>query len=671
MKVGNNLKEIFMKNTIKFLLGIAFITVIIFSMAACDDGGGGGGGGGGGDPALNGTWVDDDDGEEVILNNGSFEAPEIGKGRYTTSGNNITMTMTHVHGDAVGGGMLESKWYTKAEIKPIMIQLYTLFNDGSMTDAEINAMVDEMLSEAFAPHTGTYSVSGNTLTMTMEIDGETETSTYTRKSGSSGGGGTLNTDLNGTWVDEDDGELILNNGSFEVLEQRKGTYTTNGNKITITITHVYNYGVDLEPRWYTKAEMKTIYKQNYGGELSDAQIDFYLNQMFASQTGTYSLNGNTFSLTMNGETITFIRKGSNTGPGTENNPFPLALGTWTDGTINRGSIYYSFTVTSGNTYYVWWNDSFSGNDTKTADIIVNAYYSNGSSIFEDGDSAWDNPQSFTASSNGTVKLKVRKWGNDSGTFAIAYSTSDTRPGSSSGGGTPNTDLNGTWVDDGEEMILNNGSFEVSGTAKGSYTTNGNQITITITQIHGSVIGPLDLTEWYTKTEIKPVLKQYYTSTVGGSMTDAEINVLVDQMVDEMFAPHIGTYSISGDKLTMTMDGETSTYTRQGTGGGGTPSNTIDLTSNSWYSNNISYGGTHTYRFYANSGTTYKIEWEDLDNSDDYDADVYIGIKQEGSSSYSVDITDDSPISFSPSTSGYYIIEVIYYTNDGPYRIRYY
>jgi len=124
-----------------------------------------------------------------------------------------------------------------------------------------------------------------------------------------------------------------------------------------------------------------------------------------------------------------------TGNGTETNPFSLKAGTWANGSIAWDYVWYSFNVTSGNTYYVWWNDDYDGDGSKTTDILVDAYYSNGSTIFEEEDSAWITPQSFRANSSGMVKLRVKIYSkSNSGTFAITYSTSSTRPGSSSGGG---------------------------------------------------------------------------------------------------------------------------------------------------------------------------------------------------------------------------------------------
>jgi hypothetical protein len=107
----------------------------------------------------------------------------------------------------------------------------------------------------------------------------------------------------------------------------------------------------------------------------------------------------------------------------------LSSGVWANGNLTQsGQIdQYSFNVTSGTTYRIWWNDSYQGNSTKTGDVMVSAQYSGGSTIFSSGDSAWDTPQSFTPSTNGTVTISVQGYLNGTGTYGIVYSTSSTRP----------------------------------------------------------------------------------------------------------------------------------------------------------------------------------------------------------------------------------------------------
>ena len=124
-----------------------------------------------------------------------------------------------------------------------------------------------------------------------------------------------------------------------------------------------------------------------------------------------------------------------TGSGTEADPIPLTADVWKDGSVPSADsvVWYSFSVTGGTTYYIWWNDNGSGNGTKKGDVQASAYYGNGTSIFTNRDGGWSSPQSFKASTSGTVKIKVEPYNKSSsftGTFAIAYSASSTRPGSS-------------------------------------------------------------------------------------------------------------------------------------------------------------------------------------------------------------------------------------------------
>ena len=125
--------------------------------------------------------------------------------------------------------------------------------------------------------------------------------------------------------------------------------------------------------------------------------------------------------------------------GSSENPIRLTENTWADGRIISKSggwsnVHYSFSVTSGTTYYVWWNDSNDGDSTKTADISVSAYYTDtdnnyGGSLFSSQVSGWTSPRTFRATTSGTIRISVglsyRSGGYTEGTFAIAYSSSTT------------------------------------------------------------------------------------------------------------------------------------------------------------------------------------------------------------------------------------------------------
>jgi hypothetical protein len=113
--------------------------------------------------------------------------------------------------------------------------------------------------------------------------------------GSTGSG--TDSALNGTWVDEHGMELKLDNGNFEVSDGgtifEKGTYTTSGNNITITITH-FDFGDGLK----TKAQLLSAHPEDRD------EID----AMFAPQTGNYSVNGNKLTMSQGGESVTYTRK---------------------------------------------------------------------------------------------------------------------------------------------------------------------------------------------------------------------------------------------------------------------------------------------------------------------------------------------------------------------------
>jgi len=114
------------------------------------------------------------------------------------------------------------------------------------------------------------------------------------------------------------------------------------------------------------------------------------------------------------------------------NVIPLIENKWANGEIivKENIEWYSFNVTAGAKYYLWWNDSEKGDNSKTLDIDVYAYDENKNSIpLDDNDRAWDVPVSFTASSTGIVYVRVRalNWASLTGTYAIVYSAGGVRP----------------------------------------------------------------------------------------------------------------------------------------------------------------------------------------------------------------------------------------------------
>lgn len=140
---------------------------------------------------------------------------------------------------------------------------------------------------------------------------------------------TTDSALNGTWASEDGYEIKLNNGSFEAstngMEMIKGTYTTSGKNITMQATHVHS-GMALTaadnielpfaippipPGWYTKTQLKLILKGGLGAYFEllggDAIVDLMVDSIFEEETGTYSVSGNTLTMTIYNRTTTYTR----------------------------------------------------------------------------------------------------------------------------------------------------------------------------------------------------------------------------------------------------------------------------------------------------------------------------------------------------------------------------
>jgi len=156
----------------------------------------------------------------------------------------------------------------------------------------------------------------------------------------------------------------------------------------------------------------------------------------SSNSGSTYNAGASFTPNSNAVTLYAVWISSLPGSGTETAPYQLTANTWADGiiTTTNKNAWYSFDVTSGTKYYIWWNDGYSGggDGTKIVDVLVTASYSGGSSIFTAEDAAWNSPKSFTATSTGTVKVRVYPYtgtgsGSATDTFAIVFSESSTRP----------------------------------------------------------------------------------------------------------------------------------------------------------------------------------------------------------------------------------------------------
>jgi hypothetical protein len=178
---------------------------------------------------------------------------------------------------------------------------------------------------------------------------------------------------------------------------------------------------------------------------------------------------------------------------------------------------------------------------------------------------------FTATVSGSSLTALN------GTLTWTDNTTATAPGTlTTGGGGENTALNGTWVsEDGEKIVLNNGAFTISldnvEAMKGTYTISGNNITMTVTQIHGSTLGEdaseigLSPSQWYTQQQLKTAVINFFVSAgIPQSEAEALYNQEMAPFESEMYVTVTGT--VSGNTLIINGD----TYTRSGGGQGVTP-----------------------------------------------------------------------------------------------------
>ena len=118
--------------------------------------------------------------------------------------------------------------------------------------------------------------------------------------------------------------------------------------------------------------------------------------------------------------------------------------------------------------------------------------------------------------------------------------------------TPTTDpaLNGTWVQNdgsGWGFKFNNGTWEhftPNPYIKGTFTTSDRSMTIIPTLFWGNAAGLSLGAKWCTKAEL-----------ISAGQEESEMNTI--------FAPKTYTYAISGNTLTLTLEGRSpDTYTKQ-------------------------------------------------------------------------------------------------------------
>lgn len=94
---------------------------------------------------------------------------------------------------------------------------------------------------------------------------------------------------------------------------------------------------------------------------------------------------------------------------------------WIQGSISPGgTVWYYFNAIEGTQYNIYWDDSYSGSGSYTADIEVSAYREDmTTSYFTDLDSGYSTPQNIMAQATERIYIKVEGYSSySSGTFAI-------------------------------------------------------------------------------------------------------------------------------------------------------------------------------------------------------------------------------------------------------------
>lgn len=109
----------------------------------------------------------------------------------------------------------------------------------------------------------------------------------------------------------------------------------------------------------------------------------------------------------------------------------LVEGAWTDGTISKDgqTDRYSINVAARTRYFIHLNDIDDGDGTKTADIGLKIYHSDGTTIsgnYSSVQDCWKKPFTFLASGSGTITITAAAyasgWEHGVGTYAIKYTT---------------------------------------------------------------------------------------------------------------------------------------------------------------------------------------------------------------------------------------------------------
>ncbi|MDR2479506.1 MAG: hypothetical protein LBD48_09365 [Treponema sp.] len=211
------------------------------------------------------------------------------------------------------------------------------------------------------------------------------------------------------------------------------TLTIN-NYGTTAVSGVYISTIPVSGSNYATLNDDGYIVASSGGGASPVTLGWYTSQdsgtfhVLIDATLTYRyLNNVTFT---NGSAVVDINSATTINPG--GGFKQLSANTWFNGSIagqGEFNVYVIPSVTAGQTYYLWWNDSYNGDGSQSLDVKVSIFDSESNIIYSQQDSAWDSPVQFTPSTGGRpIYIRVEPYGGfDTGTYAIAYNTTGVRP----------------------------------------------------------------------------------------------------------------------------------------------------------------------------------------------------------------------------------------------------
>jgi hypothetical protein len=285
---------------------------------------------------------------------------------------------------------------------------------------------------------------------------------------------------------------------------------------------------------------------------------------------------------------------------------PLVEKVWTNGEIINGDTldWYSFSVTNGETYYIWWNktpgNTYSdGDGTKTGNVTVFAYYSNGTGIFTDASVAWGTTRTFTASSDSTVYIRVlpnRYYSDVTGTYGIVYNTVNKRPLDLPAGIVPLTE--GSWTD-GDISGRNDFGWHSVPVTSGTYYIWWNKGGGSNLDGDGSKTYSGYVSAWYSDGTVVFTDREYAWASPQTVTVTSNDTIYIRVSMSTISSTRAGTYGITfttyNGRPLILPDNITQLSQGQWTDG---ETSTSSENSANWYSFPVS-GGT-TYYFWMNN-----------------------------------------------------------------------